>query len=51
MMFVCTWMVVYLLASLTLIRFLSAVNALVSLQVISLDEAHVTHITCKRLLT
>lgn len=37
----------HLLAAVTLIRLLTAVNTLVSLQVVALDKPHITHITTK----
>ena len=40
----------YLLASLALIRLFSAVDTLVSLQMVALDKPHITHVTSKRLL-
>lgn len=47
---VCVCKFSYLLAALTLIRLLSAVDTLVSLQMVTLDKPHVTHVTSKRLL-
>ena len=41
----------YLLAALALVRLFSAVDAFVPLQVVPLDEAHVTHVARERLLT
>lgn len=41
----------HLVAAVTLVGFLSTVNPLVSLQVVALDEPHVTHVTPEWLLT
>ena len=53
-MLVCVFMKVcvptHLLAAFALIWLLSTVHALVSLQVVALDESHVTHVAGKRLL-
>jgi len=40
-----------LVAAVALVRFLPAVHPLVSLQVVALDESHVTHVTAKGLLS
>lgn len=41
----------YLLAPFTLVRLLPTVDTLVSLKVVTLDKPHITHVTCKWLLS
>lgn len=41
----------HLLAPFTLVRLLSTMDALVSLQMVALDKPHITHVTSKWLLS